>query len=175
MDGALERALGELPDGGGPAAGWQERVLARIADPEPPARPVRWAVALVAVGALAGLSIAFILVAHRGADDRRPPSELPAFDFQSAADELRAAIDRKIAQIDASYQRLLAARTDEEKASATRELEQKKEELRRKRVELAKLREVARRVHGGGGAVERTGGDTISLKCDPNDPLCGVK
>jgi hypothetical protein len=61
--------------------------------------------------------------------------------------------------------KLLQAKTEAEKLEAVRMLEERRRELDGVKKMLEKLRPAVRTIDDG----------KIAVKCDPNDPLCGIE
>jgi hypothetical protein len=157
-DKALERALEELDiDGGGPPADWQERVAARIEVPPAPRR-ARWPFLAAGSGLIVTAAAVALFVALRAGRDTPPPP--PA--NRAAYDRLMRDIDRLEAE--AQYQQALRAVTEAERAEAEEALSLAK----RKREAAEKLLDQAKR------KARKSDGESIAVKCDPADPLCGV-
>ena len=81
-------------------------------------------------------------------------------------------IDKLIAEKDKEVTRLLAAKTEQEKKAAQAALDQKNAMLKKKREELAEARSRARKK--AASDKRRRDRDKLKVKCDPNDPLCGI-
>ena len=146
-DAGLERALDDLPDGGGPREGWQDCVLARIDVPPAPRRP-RWPFLVAGSGVIAAAAAVILLVALRSPPTATPPVR-PA--------EGRATIER-----------VERAVSEAERAGAQELLRAKirdREELGRR---LEQLKARARKTKKGET-------EKIVAKCEPADPLCGIE
>jgi hypothetical protein len=85
-------------------------------------------------------------------------------------------IDKLLKEKDAEFQKLLAANTAEEKAAAQKALDAKNREIAAKQDALKDLRDKAKGGGGGGGGGGKTPKEDkgVKIKCDPNDPLCGI-
>jgi hypothetical protein len=79
-------------------------------------------------------------------------------------------IEKLQAEKDAQFQNLLAAKTEADKEAATRALRDKEAQLRSQKEALRKLREADR----ARAAEDRERKKKVDVKCDPNDPLCGI-
>ncbi len=75
-------------------------------------------------------------------------------------------------EVDDKYQKLLAAKTDSEKAAAQAALDEAKRKQAAQGKILTELKGKARS-KGGGGEGKKDDGKIVN-KCDPNDPLCGI-
>jgi hypothetical protein len=159
-DAGLERALDDLPDGGGPREGWQDCVLARIE--VPPARPrPRWPLVAAGSGLVAAAAAVVLFVALRTGERPAPPA-----DNRVRLEQLMRDIDETI--VEAERLRLLRAATAAEKAQAQAELDRaraKRDEMGR-RLETLKARKRKR-------AKEHEA--KVVAKCEPNDPLCAIE
>jgi colicin import membrane protein len=87
-------------------------------------------------------------------------------------DTAQADFNRLSKETEEKYQKLLLAKTDEEKAAAQAALDKAKAEKDAKGKALEGLKGKARK--GGGGGGEKKDDGKINVKCDPNDPLCGI-
>ncbi|HEU5055386.1 MAG TPA: hypothetical protein VFU21_02620 [Kofleriaceae bacterium] len=87
-------------------------------------------------------------------------------------DNTQAEFNRLSKETEDKYQKLLLAKTDEEKAAAQAALDKAKAERDAKGKALENLKGKARK--GGGGGGEKKDDGKINVKCDPNDPLCGI-
>ena len=87
-------------------------------------------------------------------------------------DTAQADFNRLSKETEEKYQKLLLAKTDEEKAAAQAALDKAKAERDAKGKALEGLKGKARKSGGGGG--EKKDDGKINVKCDPNDPLCGI-
>jgi hypothetical protein len=83
-----------------------------------------------------------------------------------------ADIERLTQEKEAEYQKLLAARTEQDKAEAQRAIQAKDAELQSRQRALKQLRD-QKRTGGGGSAAEKP--KIKKPDCDPNDPLCGLE
>jgi hypothetical protein len=169
----LEREMAALPDGGGPPALWEARVLARVRTPEPVAAPWRAPLVAALVGGvvLAVASVAFFAVTREQASRKERQG---AARMESLVKELTTTqqdIDKLFREKDVDFQKLLAADTAEEKAAAQRALDAKNQQIAAKQSALRGLRDRVGGGGGGGGGKESRG---VAVKCDPNDPLCGI-
>lgn len=162
-DAGLERALDQLGDGGGPPADWQDRVAARITEPPAPRR-ARWPFMVAGSGLLAAAAAVVLFVALRAPDTPPPEDETPAGRADTMVEELEHTADRIEVQTDEAYQDLLAARTDAERLALEQVLKETLRELDAVKRQLKKARMKWPRLDDG----------KISVKCEPNDPLCGV-
>lgn len=86
----------------------------------------------------------------------------------------QADLDKLIKEKDAEFQKLLAADTAEEKAAAQQALDRKNAEIKAKQDALSGLRDKARDTKRSGGGEPKKDDKTVKVKCDPNDPLCGI-
>jgi flagellar basal body-associated protein FliL len=111
---------------------------------------------------------------NKQAEAEKQASEAKLAQLTKDMETNQANIDRLIKEKDEQTAKLLAAKTDAEKAAAKQALDAKNAELRAARERQGELKDQARRQHGGGGVIERKD-EKITIKCDPNDPLCGVK
>lgn len=87
-------------------------------------------------------------------------------------DTTQADFNRLSKETEEKYQKLLSAKTEEEKKAAQEALDRAKAERDRAGDTLNKLKDKARKERGGGGDKKDDG--QIKVKCDPNDPLCGI-
>jgi len=158
----LERGFEDLPGGGGPPEGWQDKVLARI---ETPARHARWPLVL-AGSTLVAAAAAFALFFALRPADKAPVPRRPAATERAEAmfERLEGAVHGLVETKERAYGQLLQAHTEAERALAEKALEDAKKQLEQVQGELMKLRVRVPRVDG-----------KIAVKCDPNDPLCGVE
>jgi uncharacterized protein HemX len=172
----LERELAELPDGGGPAAGWEGRVLAtaRMAAVPPPKRqPLVFAIA--GAGAVVLASVVFLVVNTHSTSVKEKAAAARLAQFEMEMVEVQRELDKLLKEKDAEFQKLLAANTEEEKKAAQAALDRKNAEIKAKQEALSGLRDKARDTKKGGGDKEPKKDDNkIKVKCDPNDPLCGI-
>ncbi|HEU5056131.1 MAG TPA: hypothetical protein VFU21_06385 [Kofleriaceae bacterium] len=160
-DPALERALEELPDGGGPREGWQETVLARIEVAAAPVRRARWPLVVAGSGVLAAAVVLF--VALRSPERSAPPA--PQVEESAALERLEREIDQLSDVKEHAAEQIVRATTEAERAQAMDQLLRAKEKVRAVEQALKSLRARTRK-SGGSGA--------IVAKCEPNDPLCGI-
>ena len=174
----LERDLAELPDGGGPKAGWEGRVLgtARMAALPRPGRRAPVGFALAGAGAVVLASVLFFALRPDPVEVEQKAAAARLEHLQKQMAATQSEIDRMLNEKDAEVQKLLAAKTEQEKAAAQRALDLKNAELLAKQDALKGLRDKARQAGTGraGGVKEDPGERSIMIKCDPNDPLCGI-
>lgn len=104
--------------------------------------------------------------------ERESAAKLAALEQDMA--NTQADIDKLLKEKDAEFQKLLAANTAEEKAAAQQALDAKNREIQAKQDALKGLRDKAKDTGGGGGGKPREPDNKIKVKCDPNDPLCGI-
>ena len=166
----LERDLAELPDGGGPPEGWEGRVLARVrvAPPPAPVRRAPFVAALVGASAVAASSIVFFWVER---DRPAPAHERRVEQLVEDMERLERDLHRLMAEKDRELQKMLVARTEEERAALRAALEARNAAIAAKRQALQKQRTEA--AGSGGGRAPRKDSH-VNVKCDPNDPLCGI-
>ena len=159
----LERGFEELPGGGGPAEGWQEKVLARI---ETPATNARWPLVL-AGSTLVAAAAAFALFFALRPADKAPVPRRPAATERAEAmfERLEGAVHGLVETKERAYGQLLQARTEAERALAEKALDDARKELERIQQQLMKAPVRLPRLDDG----------KISVKCDPNDPLCAIE
>ncbi len=164
-DAELERAFEELPRGNGPPDGWQDKVRARIE--VAPVHRASWPVALAGTTLLAAAMVFALFYFLRTPAQKAAAPERPASRERAEAlfERLEGAVHGLVQTKDRAYQQLSSARTEAERALAEKALEDARKELERverllqhKRVRLPKLDD-----------------GKISVKCDPNDPLCAVE
>jgi hypothetical protein len=163
-DADLERGFEQLGDGGGPPEDWQDEVLARIAAAPPRRAP--WPLVLAGaslVAATAAVTLFFVL----RAPDKPPARPAPAATERAEAlfERLEGAVYGLARTKDRAYRQLLDAHTEAERALAEKALEDARRELEQVQQQLMKAKIRMPRLDGG----------KIRVKCDPNDPLCGVE
>lgn len=88
-------------------------------------------------------------------------------------DTTQADFNRLSKETEDKYTKLLSAKTDEEKRAAQEALDKAKAERDAKGKALEGLKDKARKEKSGGGGKKENDGQ-IKVKCDPNDPLCGI-
>lgn len=103
-------------------------------------------------------------------DKRESDARLAA--IMKDVETTQAEFNRLSKETEEKYQKLLSAKTDEEKAAAQAALDKAKAERDAKGRALEGLKDKARKSRGGGG--EKKDDGKINVKCDPNDPLCGI-
>jgi hypothetical protein len=162
-DPALEQALEELPDGGGPREGWQETVLARLELAPAPARRARWPLVVAGSGVMAAAVVVFVALRapHRAPADRAPVA--PAAGSPTLED-LEHTVDRIEARVDDAYDDLLSARTEAERLEVEQALKESARQLEAVKRQLERARRKWPRVHDG----------KLTVKCEPDDPLCAI-
>ena len=173
----VERDLAELPDGGGPKAGWEARVLgtARMAALPRPGRRAPVGFALAGAGAVVLASVLFFALRPDPVEQQEKAAAAHLDRLQKEMAATQADIDRVITEKDAEVQKLLAARTEEEKRAAQRALDAKNAEIRAKAMALKGLRDKARQAGGArSDEKDKDRAKGVAVKCDPNDPLCGI-
>jgi hypothetical protein len=158
----LERGFEELPGGGGPPEGWQDKVLARI---DTSRAHARWPV-LVAGSAMIAAAAAIMLFFASRTPDKPAARPMPAETERREAlfERLESAVHGLVRSKDEAYQQLLQARTEAERALAEKALDDARKELENVQRQLDKVRVRMPSLDRG----------KVSIKCDPNDPLCGV-
>jgi hypothetical protein len=87
-------------------------------------------------------------------------------------DTTQAEFNRLSKETEEKYQKLLNAKTDEEKRAAQEALDKAKADRDAKGKALENLKGKARKERGSGEGKKDDG--QIKVKCDPNDPLCGI-
>jgi hypothetical protein len=87
-------------------------------------------------------------------------------------DSTQADFNRLSRETEEKYQKLLNAKTDEEKRAAQEALDKAKAERDAKGQALEGLKNKARKERTGDGKKDD---GKINVKCDPNDPLCGIQ
>jgi hypothetical protein len=88
-------------------------------------------------------------------------------------DATQAEVVRLQREKDQRAEALAAATTDEQRAAAQAALDHTQRQLDKKTAELAELKSNAQTAAGDGGKMTPAG-TAGKLKCDPNDPLCGI-
>lgn len=88
-------------------------------------------------------------------------------------DSTQTEFNRLSKETEEKYQALLSAKTEQEKQAAQEALDKAKRERDAAGATLNKLKDRARKSGGGGGEGKKDDGK-INVKCDPNDPLCGI-
>ena len=183
----VEERLAELPDGGGPRRGWQERVLARVADREPVPRRPLLLLAGLATGLVATSAVAFALLGTGDSPGTTATAAREAVEFllrpgaragtaaREAAERSRLVwvqrrADEMQRQKEETIGRLLAARTDAEKAAAEAKVREAVARMEEVRTLLVRLKARARK---GRRPAPQDG--KVVAKCDPNDPLCAIE
>jgi colicin import membrane protein len=106
------------------------------------------------------------------ADREKRESEAKFAALMKDIETTQAEFNRLSKETEEKYQKLLNAKTDEEKAAAQAALDKAKAERDAKGKALEGLKDRARKERSGGDAKKDDG--TIKVKCDPNDPLCGI-
>src|SRR5262245_9116377 len=162
-DADLERGFEQLGDGSGPPEDWQAKVLTQIAAAPPRRAP--WPLVLAGaslVAATAAMTLFFVL---------RAPDKAPAHPAPAATERAEALFERLEGAVyglartkDRAYQQLLNAHTEAERALAEKALEDARRELEQVQRQLNKLPVRLDKLDR-----------KIRVKCDPNDPLCGVE
>jgi colicin import membrane protein len=107
------------------------------------------------------------------ADKERRENEAKLAALLKDIDTTQAEFNRLSKETEDKYTKLLNAKTEEEKAAAARELEEAKRRQEAKGKALEGLKDRARKERASG--VEKKDDGKIDVKCDPNDPLCGIK
>lgn len=160
-DTVLERALEQLDtDGGGPREGWEDCVLARIETPPAP-RLARWPFLAAGSGLIVAAAAVALFVALRPAPHAPAPAGPPAAN-RAALDQIMRDVERLEAE--AQYEQALRAVTEAERAEAEEALSLAK----RKREAAEKLLDQVKR------KARKSDSESIAVKCEPADPLCGV-
>ncbi len=176
----IERDLAELPDAGGARAGWEARVLATVrtdtARVTAMARPTQRHPLTFALAGGCAVALATILFFVLRPDPQAAREKAAAERMDRVVQQLEetlAEVDRLNRETEARHQALLAADTEEEKAAAQHALDLKMAELLAKQSALRTLRDRSRApgaAKTGPAEQERR----LNVKCDPNDPLCGI-
>ena len=107
------------------------------------------------------------------ADREKRESDAKLAALMKDIDTTQAEFNRLSKETEDKYQKLLSAKTDEEKRAAQEALDRAKAERDAKGKALESLKGKARKERGGDGKKDDDG--KIVNKCDPNDPLCGIK
>lgn len=161
-DDRVEREMERLAEGGGPPAGWQDKVLTAIARPAPPAPHTLWPIALAGSGLVVAAAIALVVIGLRGPEARRSTGPA-AVDFRPAAADGMHDADKRLSE---AVEHLMRARNEAERVDAEQMVQEATREL-----EFAKrLLDKARRVNW-----PKLDDGKLTVKCDPNDPLCGLE
>ena len=105
------------------------------------------------------------------ADKEKAEAAAQLKQLQDSINDAQTKYDSAIKEVDDKYQKLLAAKTDSEKAAAQAALDEAKQKQAAQGKILSDLKTKARR--GGGGEGKKDDGKIVN-KCDPNDPLCGI-
>lgn len=106
------------------------------------------------------------------ADRDKAESEAKLAAIMKDVETTQAEFNRLSKETEEKYQKLLSAKTEEEKAAAQRDLDKAKADRDAKGRALEGLKDKARKTRSGGG--EKKDDGQIKVKCDPNDPLCGI-
>lgn len=106
------------------------------------------------------------------ADKERAEAAAQLKQLQDSINDAQTKYDGAIKEVDDKYQKLLAAKTDAEKAAAQAALDEAKRKQAAQGKILSDLKTKARK--GGGGGDGKKDDGKINVKCDPNDPLCGI-
>ena len=107
------------------------------------------------------------------ADRDKAESEARLAAIMKDVETTQAEFNRLSKETEEKYQKLLNAKTEEEKAAAQRDLDKAKADRDAKGRALEGLKDKARKTRSGGGGEKKDDGQ-IKVKCDPNDPLCGI-
>jgi colicin import membrane protein len=107
------------------------------------------------------------------ADREKRESEAKLAALMKDIDSTQAEFNRLSKETEDKYQALLNAKTEEERAAKQAELDKAKADRDRAGQALTTLKNKARKERGGGGDGKKDDGK-INVKCDPNDPLCGI-
>ena len=107
------------------------------------------------------------------ADRDKAESEARLAAIMKDVETTQAEFNRLSKETEEKYQKLLMAKTDEEKAAAQQALDKAKADRDAKGRALENLKGKARDTRRGGGEGKKDDGQ-IKVKCDPNDPLCGI-
>lgn len=158
----LERGFEALPSGGGPPDGWQDQVLARI---ETPATHARWPFVLAGSTLVAAAAAFALFFALRPAAEKAPVAPAATERAEAMFERLEGAVHGLVETKDRAYGQLLQARTEAERALAEKALDDARRELERVQQQLMKARIRMPRLDKG----------KVSIKCDPNDPLCAIE
>ena len=160
-DDRLEREMERLAEGGGPPAGWQDKVLTAIARPAPPAPHTPWPIALAGSGLVVAAAIALVVIGLRGPEARRSTGPAAIEPRPAGAERMDGAGQR----LDEAVEHLLQARTEADRAEAEQLLREARKELEAVKSKLEKARVKWPKLDDG----------KVTVKCDPNDPLCGLE
>ena len=106
------------------------------------------------------------------ADREKRESDAKLAALMKDIDTTQAEFNRLSKETEDKYTKLLSAKTDEEKAAAQAALDKAKQERDAKGRALEGLKDKARKSRGSGDGKKDDG--KINVKCDPNDPLCGI-
>ncbi len=107
--------------------------------------------------------------------EKRFQAELLAMREDIAQKE--ADYDRLLAEEDQQYTSLIGAKTEGERDELARRYKAKQAELERQRQKLQELRELEEAKRARDAERERRAREEkkkVKVKCDPNDPLCGI-
>lgn len=140
-------------------------------------RPVALVVTMLILLVIAG---GFGVFAYK----RKQQSDKTKREAAELEQKVREDIDKTLAKIDslneekeARFQKLLAAKTEEEKIEAQRQLEETERKLKAQREALKALRERTRIRQAKEAERERKRAHErkkVKVKCPPSDPLCGI-
>ncbi len=106
------------------------------------------------------------------ADREKRESDAKLAALMKDIDTTQAEFNRLSKETEDKYTKLLSAKTDEEKRAAQEALDKAKRERDAAGKALDSLKDKARKSRGGGEGKKDDG--KINVKCDPNDPLCGI-
>ncbi len=146
----IERAFEELPDGGGPPDGWQDKVLARIAEPPPVRR--RWPLVVAGSSVLAAAAAAVALFFAL-----RTPATTPVRNDRAKFEQLMQEIDALSQMKLRAEHTLMRAMTEAETKAAKKQLDEAKRKQKAVKQSLERVRR------------------KVVAKCEPNDPLCAIE
>lgn len=173
-DPEVARAFAESHGGAVPDPQWQARVWARIAraPEERRERVFRWGWA----GALCSLAILVVASGYWSFRVSQENEEIQASakasleKYQKEVAGIQADIEALIKSMDSAAEKRLAAGTEEERVAADAERKALERLLKTKRDALKQLRKQQAKKE----AVRREKAKRVNVKCDPNDPLCGL-
>lgn len=166
-DDRLEREMERLADGGGPPASWQDKVQTAIARPAPPGQRAPWPIALAGTGLAVAAVVTLLVIGLRG-PEARPSTGPAAIDpgpARSAPRRTAGYIRVKEDLLEQEVQNMLKAKTEAERAAAERLLRETTKKLEAVKRELDKAHAKWPKLDDG----------KLTVKCDPNDPLCAVE
>lgn len=173
-DPQVSRAFAEANRKAAPDPQWQARVWARIASApeERRKRAFRWAW----TGALCTLALLVVGSGYWSFSKSQENQEIRAKakadldKYQKEVAGIQADIDALIRDTEVAVEKRLAAMTDEERAAADLERMLLEKKLTAKREALKEMRKRQAKKE----AVRREKAKRVNVKCDPNDPLCGL-